>query len=271
MRHIRDDLQRVPMPADAVVVELRLHARLVDEVLGCAAAEHDRRRARPPDDEIRRLDDVADDVDQAGARVAMPRLRDTHANRRVRDRRAEDRDAGTIRRREDPFLLRLLPEILTEPVEKFARRVRPALERQHERGDPLVVIDELVLLGIRVVHAIDVLRLQRRIVFARRADVVAATARLVEIVVQIGAGRNEAVDVAVLDQVRDDHPQSTGAERARHTQEDRAVVAEHLLPDAARGREVAPLKRNALHARQHLVCRQSGLDGERFNRRAKKT
>ena len=67
MRDVGDDLQRVAVAADLRAVELGLHARLVDEVLRRAAAEHDRRRPRPADDHVRRLDDVADDVDVAGA------------------------------------------------------------------------------------------------------------------------------------------------------------------------------------------------------------
>ena len=45
MRDVGDDLQRVPVAADLVAVELGLHARLVDEILRRAAAEDDRRRA----------------------------------------------------------------------------------------------------------------------------------------------------------------------------------------------------------------------------------
>ena len=104
----------------------------------------------------------------------------------------------------------------------------------------------------------------------RRADEVAAAARLVQIVIQIRAGRDQAVDVAVLDQMRDDQPHAAGAERAGHAEEDRAVAAEHLLPDAPRGREVAPLKRDALHPREHFVGRQPGRDDERLNRLAEK-
>ena len=40
-------------------------------------------------------------------------------------------------------------------------------------------------------------RLQRRVVLVRRPEVVVAPARLVQIVVEVGAGRDEAVDVAV--------------------------------------------------------------------------
>src|SRR4051794_15269971 len=60
VRHVGDDLERVAVAANPVAVELGLNTRLVDEILRCAAAEHHRRGPRPPDDEVRRLDDVAD-------------------------------------------------------------------------------------------------------------------------------------------------------------------------------------------------------------------
>ena len=64
MRHVGDDLQGVAVPADAVVEELGLHARLVDEVLGRAAAEDNGSGPRMADHDVGRLDDVADHVDQ---------------------------------------------------------------------------------------------------------------------------------------------------------------------------------------------------------------
>ena len=67
MRDVGDDLQRVAVPADLRAVVLGLNARLIDEVLRRAAAEDDRGGSRPPDDHVRRLDDVADDIDVAGA------------------------------------------------------------------------------------------------------------------------------------------------------------------------------------------------------------
>ena len=101
VRHVGDDLQRVAVAADAVVVELRLHARLVDEVLRRAAAEHDRRGARMPDHEVRRLDDVADDIDVPRGGIAMPRLRQAHPDRRIGNRRAEDRHRRAVRGGQD--------------------------------------------------------------------------------------------------------------------------------------------------------------------------
>ena len=124
-----------------------------------------------------------------------------------------------IRRGQDAVAAGLVPEVLAELVEKLARRVRPALERQHERRDPLVVLDELVLAGVRVVDAIDVIGLQRGVVLERRSDVVPTSARLVQIVIQVRAGRHEAVDVAVRQEVRDQQAHAAGAQRARECRE----------------------------------------------------
>ena len=201
MRHVGDDLERVAVAADAVVEELRLHARLVDEILRRAAAEHDRGRPRMADHEVGRLDDVADDVDVAGGRVAVARLRQPHADRRVGDRRAEDRHVGLVGGGQDPLLAGFLPQVLAELVDELARAVRAPLERQRERGDPLVVVAELVFARVGVVDAIDMLGLQRRVVLVRRAEVVVAAARLVQVVVEVRAGRDQAVDVAVGDEV----------------------------------------------------------------------
>ena len=140
-----------------------------------------------------------------------------------------------------------------------------------ELGNPVVVADELFLAGVGVVDAVDPILSQRRVVGMRRADVVALPARFVQVVIEVRAGRDEAVDVAVQDEMRDDEPQAAGRQRARHAQEDRHIVLQHLLPDAVRGGEVAALKRDPLHAREHLIRRQSRLDGERLDRRLEKT
>ncbi len=97
----------------------------------------------------------------------------------------------------------LVPEMLAELVQELAGRVGPPLELQRERRDPLVVLGELVLAGERVVHAVDALGGERGVVELRRADEVPPAACLVQVVVEIRAGRDEAVDVAVLDEVRD--------------------------------------------------------------------
>ena len=167
-----------------------------------------------------------------------------------------------------PSLVGLLPQMLAQLVEKLARRVRPPLELEHEGGDPLVVAAELVLARQRVVDPIDALGRERRVIERGRADEMPAPARFMQVVIEVRAGRHEAVDVAVLDEVRDDQAHAAGREGARGAQENRRVAAEHLLPDAPRGREVAPLKRNALHARQDVVGGQAGRDDERLDRLA---
>ena len=74
---------------------------------------------------------------------------------------------------------------------------------------------ELFLARVGVVDAIDAILGQRRVVGVRRADVVVLAARFVQIVVEVRAGRDEAVDVAVRDQVRDDQAQPAGATARR--------------------------------------------------------
>ena len=96
-------------------------------------------------------------------------------------------------------------------------------------------------------------------------------ARFVQIVIEVRAGRDQDVDVAVGDQVRDRQAQAAGGQGAGHPQEDRDVVLQHLLPDAVRGGEVAPLKRNPFHPRQDLIRRQARFDGKRLDRRLQKT
>ena len=175
------------------------------------------------------------DVDVPGRRILVAGLRESHPDRRVRDRRAEDRHAGAVRRRQDAVVAGLLPQVAAEPVEELARRIRTPFERQRELGDPLVVLDELRLARVRVVDAVDAIGLQLRVVSARAADVVVAAARLVQIVIEVGARRDEAVDVAMLEQMRHEQAHPARAERARQPEKDRAVAPEHALPDAPRG------------------------------------
>src|SRR5262245_37340861 len=131
------------MAPDLRTVELGLDARLIDEVLGGSAAENDGSSPGPPDHDVRRLDDVADDVDVPEARILLPGLRQAHADRRIGDRRAEDRDVGAKRRGQDAVAASRLPEMATELMQELARGVATRLERRGELGDPVVVADEL--------------------------------------------------------------------------------------------------------------------------------
>jgi hypothetical protein len=94
---------------------------------------------------------------------------------------------------------------------------RPRLERGRKIRDPVVVGDELFFARVGVVHAIDSLFRQRRIVRVRRSDVVVLTARLVQIVVEVRASRHQTVDVAMKNQVGDHHPQAARRQRSRHS------------------------------------------------------
>ena len=73
-------------------------------------------------------------------------------------------------------------------------------------------------------------------------------AGFVQVVVQIGAGGDETVDVPVGDEVGDDQTQAAGAQGPRHPKKDRHIVFQHLVPHTVRGRKVAALKRDSFHA-----------------------
>src|SRR5690242_16544667 len=126
------------MPAHIVAEEFRLDGCLVDEVLRRAATEDYRGGARTADDDVGRLDDVTDDVDVAGARHLLTRLRQAHANGGVRNGRAEDRHVRAIGARQDAVATGRLPQMSAEAMQKFATRVRTRLERGCEVGDPVV-------------------------------------------------------------------------------------------------------------------------------------
>ena len=160
--------------------------------------------------------------------------------------------------------------MFAEPVQKLPGRVRTAFQRQDELGDPLVVVAELLLARIRVVDAIDPVGLQRRVVLTRRTDVMMPAACLVQVVVEVGAGGHETVDVTVRQQVRHDQTKAAGAQRPRHAEKDRAVAAEHLLPDPARRPDAASLEGDALHPGEHLVHPKPRFDCERLDRDAEK-
>ena len=86
-----------------------------------------------------------------------------------------------------------------------------------------------------------------------------------QIVVEVRARRDQAVDVAPGDQVRDDQAESAGAERARHAEKDRHIVREHFLPDTVRDAERAPLKRDTLHLLEEFVRSELRIDRKRLD------
>src|SRR4029079_10088358 len=120
MRHIGDDLQRITMTADRRTEELGFHAGLIDEIFRRAAAEHDRRGARPSNHELRRYADVADDVAVPRAVPLVAALGQTHADGGVGNRGAEDWYARAVRRGQNAVALGLFPEMAAEQVQKLA-------------------------------------------------------------------------------------------------------------------------------------------------------
>ena len=174
VRRIGDDLKRVAVSPGAGTTKVGLHARLVDEVLRGAAAQYDRGRPRTADHEVRRLDDVADYIDQPALRTCVPGLGKPHSDRRIGYRGAEQGNRCLVGRGEDAVAPRFVPEAAPEPVEVLASGIRPRFEFAREPGDPVVVVDELVLVDIGVVNAIDACCLQCAVVRPRRADEVSS-------------------------------------------------------------------------------------------------
>ena len=167
---------------------------------------------------------------------------------------------------QDAVTLGLLPQMATESMQELAAREWPRRQRRHEGRDPRVVVDELVLVDEGVVDTIDVVCLEVLVVDTMRSEEVPAASGLVQVVIQVGSGRDDAIDEAVSDQMRDDETHPGGAQGSRHPEEDHHVVAQHLLPDPAGHGEVPPLEGDALHAGQHLVGSEPGVHAERLDR-----
>ena len=200
----------------------------------------------------------------------VARLRQSHPERGVRDRGTENRYVRPIGRGQDAVRFGLCPESFAESVQKLPCRVRPRLESPGEPGNPDVVPDELILVDERVVHPVDVRFGQGPIVGTGRAEEVALAARLVQIVVEVRAGRYDAVHRTPTDQLGNDQAQAARTQRAGNSQEDQELVAEHPLPDAVCGGEIPSLERDPLHPTQHFLHRHTRLHPERFDRRLKK-
>ena len=152
-----------------------------------------------------------------------------------------------------------------EQVQKFARGVRPLLECGGEIANPHIVVAELFLAREGVVDPIDPIVGERGVVAARRADVMMLAACFVQVVIEVGAGLFHAVDETVLDEIRDDHSETAGAQGACHPHENRHIVTEHLLPDAMSGAERSSLKLDAFEFFELLVGLRFGIDGERLD------
>src|SRR5436309_14220036 len=96
----------------------------------------------------------------------------------------------------------------TETMEELACRVRARLEGGGKIGNPVVVADEFLLRGVGVVDAVDPVLGQCGVVGVRRTEEVMLAARLMQIVIEIRARRNEAVDVAGGDEMGKEHSEA---------------------------------------------------------------
>ncbi len=204
-------------------------------------------------DDARGLHHVADHVERETipARVAIGR--DADADGAVGDGGAVQRDAGLGGGRHDAVFLRMLGQLQTQQVQELARGVGPRLiERGGEAADPLIVLAEFLLVGQHVVHAVDQIFGQQHVVDRGRSLVVEIAERLVQVVEEVGAGGNQAVDQPVLDHAHHQPPHSGRNHGARHSHHDGAAVAEHLFPDFESQSELLALEGGALHARQYF-------------------
>ena len=191
--------------------------------------------------------------------VFVARLRQAHADRRVGDRRAEDRHVGAVGGGQDAVARRSS----SRGARRAGRGTRATCTAARSSvsanvGDPLVVVDRTPPRSRRC---------RRRDRCARPA----APRRPRAASRRSGAGRASRADRDRGSRRSRPGSRRSGASMRCATTRRRPpalsapamprkivhVVAEHLLPDAARGREVAALKRDPLHPREHLVRRRA--------------
>ena len=138
---------------------------------------------------------------------------------------------------------------LAQQVEVLARRVRAVvLQRQRELRAEALAARELVLRREDVVEADDAQAREPHVVAVRVALRVREAERLVDVVVEVGAGADDDIDQPVLDQVDDKRPHAGRHHRAGEAEEDRRLVAQHRLPDLRGDAEVARLEGRVAHA-----------------------
>ena len=198
----------------------------------------------------------------------MAVLGDANTDGRVADRRAVERKVALVSGSDNPILLGRLGELLPQQVEELARGVRTRLiQGGGEAADHLVCLPELLFVGEDVVHAIDEVLLQQDVVDLRRALEVVAPQGFVDIVEQVGAGGNQAVDEAVFDEIDHGAPQTCRHHGPRHTHHDHHPVAEHLFPDVISGGQIPALEGDALHLLQQRRDVLASVDFQRSRRR----
>ncbi len=200
---------------------------------------------------LRGLHHVADHVEREAIAALIAIRRDADADGTVGDGRAIQRDARFGRRRYDPVFLAVLAELQAEQIEELARGVGARLiERSREAPDPLIVLAKLLLVGQHVVHAVHQILGQQHVVDGGRSLVVKIPHRLVEVVKEIGAGGDQAIDEPVFDHADHQAAHPGRNHGAGHPHHDGAAVAQHALPDFECQPELFALECGALHARQ---------------------
>ena len=70
---------------------------------------------------------------------------------------------------------------------------------------------------------------------------------LVDVMEKVGAGRDQAIDQSVFDEIHDQPAHPRGYHRPGHPHHDHDPVAEHVVPDLIGGGEIPSLERNTLH------------------------
>ena len=97
-------------------------------------------------------------------------------------------------------------------------------------GNPLVGLAVLVLAGQCVVETSHLRFLQLFVIPLVGALVVVTPERFVQVVEEVGSGRDDHINVVILNQVRDQPSHACGDQRPRQSEEDRRVVRQHVEP-----------------------------------------
>ena len=129
---------------------------------------------------------------------------------------------------------------------------RDLIERGGEATDPLVVLAEFFFVGQHVVHAVYQVFGQQHVVDGGRALVMEISQRLMQVVEEVRAGGNQAIDQPVFDHADHQPAHPGGNHGAGHAHHDGAAVAQHFFPNLKRQAKLLALEGRALHAGQNF-------------------
>ena len=166
---------------------------------------------------------------------------DVHADRAVAGRRGVERHAGLRRARDHRVLVAagmLLQQIEAEPVVELRRRDRLVQAgADDEVADVGVGFEQHRRRKQHVVDADDAVFVELDVVDERRAAVQREVQRVVQVVIQVRAGRDDEVDQAAVHHLDDAAAEPGRRHRAGNRQPDRRVVLgrEHLLGEDLAG------------------------------------